>query len=541
MKKRMIRWLSLLLLLIAAVVPVRAEQTDSAAGSTGGKTELHLADLNAPDIKLGLPLVSAADIAVAEQLPLAQVVHYKDVLLGYMDVASGRIDAFIYDEVQMKLSLEHGVQGVRMLENEYMDRKLKVCMGISPVSHIPDLEKQANTFLAELHENGTIDDMLRRWVWDAERTMSEIELPSDPTYHLVVGTSGIAMPFSYYEGEALTGMDIEMAYRFASWLGADLEFQIYDYDAIVPAALSGKVDIILANLQYTDERVESGLIFSEEIYEGRNAILVRDDTQAAAQGSTETGTAGKESGDAENTFWSRIASSFEKTFLRENRWKMFLEGVGTTLLITVLSLLFGTALGFLLFMLCRNGNPAANYITRFCSWLVLGTPMVVLLMILYYIILGSVDISGTVVAVMGFTLTFGASVLGLLKMGVGAVDPGQYEAAYALGHSSRQTFFEVILPQAIPVILPAFKGEIVGLIKATAVVGYIAVQDLTKMGDIVRSRTYEAFFPLIAVTVIYFLLEGLLGLLVSRLDIRFDPKRRSREQILKGVKTSDKD
>jgi polar amino acid transport system substrate-binding protein len=165
--------------------------------------------------------------------------------------------------------------------------------------------------------------------------------------------------------------------------------------------------------------------------------------------------------------------------------------------------------------------------------------MVVLLMILFYIVFGNVAINGVAVAVIGFTLTFGAAVYGLLKMGVGAIDRGQYEAAYALGYSIRRTFFRIVLPQAIPHILPAYKGEIVGLIKATAIVGYIAVQDLTKMGDIVRSRTYEAFFPLIAVTIIYFVLEGLIALAVSRISINIDPKRRSRADILKGVKTDD--
>ena len=136
-------------------------------------------------------------------------------------------------------------------------------------------------------------------------------------------------------------------------------------------------------------------------------------------------------------------------------------------------------------------------------------------------------------------ITIGAAVFGLLKMGVGTIDRGQYEAAYALGYANRRTFFRIILPQAIPHILPAYKGEIVGLIKATAIVGYIAVQDLTKMGDIVRSRTYEAFFPLIAVSVIYFVLEGLLGLLVSKIQIRMNPKKRRPETILKGVKLHD--
>jgi polar amino acid transport system substrate-binding protein len=234
-----------------------------------------------------------------------------------------------------------------------------------------------------------------------------------------------------------------------------------------------------------------------------------------------------------------IASSFEKTFLREDRWKLFVSGVLITLIITLLSIIFGTILGFAVFMLCRDGNPAANFVTRFCLWLVQGMPMVVLLMILYYIIFGKVAIDGVAVAVIGFTLTFGATVFGLLKMGIGAVEIGQYEAAYALGYSKQRTFFKIILPQALPHVLPAYKGEIVGLIKATAIVGYIAVQDLTKMGDIVRSRTYEAFFPLIAVTVIYFLLEALIGLFVLRISVNFNPKRRRKEDILKGVRTHD--
>ena len=115
-------------------------------------------------------------------------------------------------------------------------------------------------------------------------------------------------------------------------------------------------------------------------------------------------------------------------------------------------------------------------------------------------------------------------------------DSGQYEAAYALGYSNRRTFFRIILPQAVPHILPSYRGEVIGLIKATAVVGYIAVQDLTKMGDIVRSRTYEAFFPLIAVTVIYFVLEALLGFLIRRITISINPKKRKREKILKGIR-----
>jgi len=238
-------------------------------------------------------------------------------------------------------------------------------------------------------------------------------------------------------------------------------------------------------------------------------------------------------------YFEQIRQSFNKTFIRENRWKLFAQGIGVTVLITFLSIVFGTALGFLIFMLCRNGNAAANGIARVYTRLVQGLPVVVLLMVLYYIIFGRLSISGITVSVLCFTMTFSSSVFGLLKMGVGMIDPGQYEAAYALGHANRHTFFRIIFPQAIPHVLAAYRGDIVALIKATSIVGYIAVHDLTKMGDIVRSRTYEAFFPLIAISVMYFVLEELFSFLVRRIEVLVNPRTRTREEILKGLKTHD--
>jgi len=234
---------------------------------------------------------------------------------------------------------------------------------------------------------------------------------------------------------------------------------------------------------------------------------------------------------------SSIKESFSKTFIREHRYRLFLKGISATLAITVLSMLFGTLLGFIMYLWCRRGGRIADPVTRFCVWLVQGMPGIVLLMILYYVVFGKADISGMWVAVIGFTMTFAASVYSMILSGVNAVDPGQTEASYALGFTDTQTFFGIILPQAARHFMPAYKAEIVALIKATAVVGYIAVQDLTKMGDIVRSRTYEAFFPLIAVAVIYFVLSGILKAVVGRITLHVDPETRSNAKILKGIKT----
>lgn len=294
-----------------------------------------------------------------------------------------------------------------------------------------------------------------------------------------------------------------------------------NFDGVLASVQAGKCDFACACLAATEERKES-VDFSEPHFAESVVFVVLDST------------AGKQ-----ESFLDGVRASFEKTFIRENRWQLFVEGIGTTMLITVLSILFGTALGFGVFMLCRNGNPVANALTRFCVWLVQGMPVVVLLMILYYVIFGKIAISGTAVSVIGFTLVFGAAVYGMLKAGVGAIDRGQTEAAYALGYSDHKAFFRVVLPQAIPHFLPSYKGQITALIKATAVVGYVAVQDLTKMGDIVRSRTYEAFFPLIAVAVIYFVLAAILTFLVNKVEIRIDPRKRSRKELLKGVKADD--
>ena len=162
-----------------------------------------------------------------------------------------------------------------------------------------------------------------------------------------------------------------------------------------------------------------------------------------------------------------------------------------------------------------------------------GTPIVVLLMILYYVVFGQIDIPALLVSVLGFSVNFAVYVSEMMRTGIDAVDPGQIEAAVALGYTRPQTFLKITFPQAARHFLPVFKGEFISMVKMTSVVGYIALQDLTKVSDIIRSRTLEAFFPLIATAVLYFLISNLLILALSLVEVRLDPKRRKR--VLKGA------
>ncbi len=386
------------------------------------------------------------------------------------------------------------------------------------------LRDQFNEFLGTIVYNGTMDELLTEW-------FSPDDVSPEPIrdYEKLPATNGVLRmatesgyePFEFVQDGVVVGYDVDIAALFCKAYGYRLEVVDMNYDAILPSVNSGKCDFGGAGISITPERAES-VYFSDPNYSGSARVAVM--TSAAPSGPAPS-------------FWDSIRSSFEKTFLRENRWRLFLSGIITTMIITLSTILAGTVLGFLVFLMCRKGNPVAQGITAFMTSLLQGMPLVVLLMIFYYIIFGNVAVSGILVSVIAFSLTFGASVYSMLRMGVGAVDRGQYEAAWALGYSDRRTFFKIILPQALPHVMPAYQGEIVSLLKSTAVVGYIAVQDLTKISDIVRSRTYEAFFPLIAITVIYFALEALLGFLVSR--IRFNPRRRKTADILKGVKTDD--
>ena len=312
-----------------------------------------------------------------------------------------------------------------------------------------------------------------------------------------------------------------MAIAFCASRGYGIEIIPMNFDGILPALQSGRIDFSASGFAITPERMES-INFSQPYYSGGTKIVV-----------SSSGDVGKLS------FFDRILDSIEKTFVREERWKLFVQGSINTLLITVFSILCGTLLGFAVFLLCRSRGVVINTVTSWFMWLLQGMPMVVLLMILYYIIFGNTSLSGMVISIVGFSLTFGVAVFGMLKTAVAAVDSGQYEAACALGYTPRRTFFRIILPQALPFMTEPYRGEIISLIKATSIVGYIAVLDLAKMGDLVRSRTYEAFFPLIAVMLIYFILEGILGTLVRVITDRMDPRKRKNGLLLKGVKEHD--
>jgi polar amino acid transport system substrate-binding protein len=232
-------------------------------------------------------------------------------------------------------------------------------------------------------------------------------------------------------------------------------------------------------------------------------------------------------------FMASIQDSFNKTFVVEDRYQLILAGLWTTIVISIMSLLFGSILGAVICAMRRSRSRVLSGLARFYIRLIQGIPIVLILMILYYILFAKVDIDPVLIAIVGFSINFAAYSAEIFRTAIDATDKGQLEAAYALGFTRVSSFFKVTLPQALRHIIPIFQGEFISMVKMTSVVGYIAIQDLTKMTDIIRSRTFDAFFPLVVTALIYFVITYFFIILLGKVEVKIDPKRRKR--VVKGI------
>ena len=233
-------------------------------------------------------------------------------------------------------------------------------------------------------------------------------------------------------------------------------------------------------------------------------------------------------------WFEKLKADFVLNFVQANRWKYLLSGLGNTLLITLVALMIGIVIGVVIAMvrstydktadgarktLGRRLFGVADWFCRVYLTVLRGTPVVVQLMIIYYVIFASSD-NGIMVAALAFGLNSGAYVAEIVRGGIMSIDNGQFEAGRSLGFNYVQTMRFIIIPQTVKNVLPSLANEFITLLKETSVAGYVAVQDLTKGGDIIRSRTYSPFMPLIAVALIYLVLVMFFTKLVSILERR---------------------
>ncbi len=223
--------------------------------------------------------------------------------------------------------------------------------------------------------------------------------------------------------------------------------------------------------------------------------------------------------------WEDFKAQFILNFVDDGRWHYLANGLLVTLKLTFFAVLLGLVLGFCIAMIKNiHDNTGklkiANFLCNLYLTVIRGTPVVVQLMIIYFVIFGSVRIDKALTAILAFGINSGAYQAEIFRAGIQSIPKGQMEAGRSLGFSYLQTMTRIIMPQAIKNVIPTLLNEVITLLKETSVAGYIALEDLTKGGDIIRSRTYSAFMPLIAVALIYLVMVLILERLVRAIERR---------------------
>ncbi len=210
-----------------------------------------------------------------------------------------------------------------------------------------------------------------------------------------------------------------------------------------------------------------------------------------------------------------IIEAFKNNLIEEDRYMMIVDGLYATLIITVFAAIFGTILGGGICWMRMNRHKWLRKTAEAYIDIMRGTPVLVLLMLMYYVVMAPVEADAILVAIITFAMNASAYICEMLRTSIESVSKGQTEAGLSLGLTKSQTFFRIVLPQAVQKVIPVYQGELISLLKNTSIVGYIAVMDMTKASDLIRSRTFDAFFPLIIVAIIYFLIAWLIGLLLK--------------------------
>lgn len=484
------------------------------------------ADLNG---KTFVSTVGSSYASMIEELfPDSEIIYVQDWADEDMFVTLGKADALLVEQSSCEFVTEVYPELVCLEEPV---GRLECRFSYAGTQFGEQLRDEINEYLAMIEKDGTMAEIWDKWD-DPNEAPDHIdvplmEVPSRGTVH--VATSLDWPPMAYQSGDQPVGYFIELGLRFCAYAGYEPELENVTIQSALAGIGTGKYDWICYGMVQTPEATD--VYFSTPLYSEPVYVVINKSNYG---GYTEDE---EEHGSFVEEFFEGINESFTKNFIVESRWKMLLSGLGVTAMLSILSGIFGTLLGAAVCALRMSSNTYATAFGRIYIKTVRGIPIMVTLMIIYYVVFGRSSMSAFWACVIGFSVDFSAYCAEIMRSGIEAVPYKQTRAAVALGFSGRTAFRKVVIPQAVVHILPVYVGQFISMVKMTSVAGYISVEDLTKISDIIRSRTYEAFFPLIFSALVYFLLAVLLTSLLKILQQRVDPALRPRT--IKGVDMHD--
>lgn len=411
-------------------------------------------------VQIGTTGAIYAEDFVAEN-PGTEVIRYNKGADAVQALKQQKIDAVLIDE-QPALAFVEKNNELTIADEEFAMEEYAI--GIAKEN--TELLYQINDALEAIKVNGTMDEIVANYIGD-EKGEHPYESPEGLTLGngtLTMATNVAFPPYEYYKDKTAVGIDIDMMQAIADYLNMDLVVSDMEFDSVIMAVQSGKADVAAAGLTVTEDRLKN-ISFSESYTTAKQVIIYNNGEKAEKMS---------------------LADKIYQTFIEKNRWQYIPKGLANTLLITVFR----------------------------------GTPMVVQLLIMYYVVFAQTAVNPLIAAVIAFGLNSGAYLSEAIRSGIMAIEIGQFEAGRSMGFNYHETVRYIIMPQAIKVSLPAIFNEYIALLKESSIVGYIGLMDLTKAGDIIRSNTYEALVPLVSVALVYLVLVMIMTSLVSRLERR---------------------
>ncbi len=493
MKKK----LSLLLLAVVSAMFIGCGQKAEEAG----KIVKTIDDLEGS--KIGVQIGTIGDIYASDyegDEAGTTIERYNKVADAMQALKQGKIDCVIIDE-QPAIACTKGEDALVILDEPFTLEDYAICIA-------KDNEKllnKVNVALEELKEDGTVDQITANYIGDDTKGTCPYVTPEGTTYEngkLVAATNVAFPPYEFYDKGEPVGIDMELIKAIGDKLGMEVEIEDMEFDSIINAVDSHKADVGIAGMTMTEERLKS-INFSVSYVTTKQVIVSRNPDAS-----------GKGLGFVEN---------FKRNFIEDNRWQYLTKGLVNTIIIAVCAVLAGMLIGFLVAIVRVTFDKTGKFslLNKICKLylaIIRGTPIMIQLLIIFYVVFKSVNVPKLVVAIIAFAINSGAYVAEIMRGGIMSIDDGQMEAGRSLGLSYRQTMVSIILPQAIKNVLPALANEFISLIKETSICGYIGLMDLTRGGDIIRSITYEALLPLVGVAIIYLIIVQLLNLGVGKLE-----------------------
>lgn len=477
----------LLMLLLAGMFAACGEK------EAGGQLQVYqsMDDLNGK--KVATLTGCFQEAIIEEKYPEVEVLRIDNAADVVQALATKRCEAVVLDDYIFMFH-QQTVEGLASLKEPLVVAQMGFCFA---KGENIELREKFNEFLKKVQTDGTYDEIYDRWMYHAnEAEMPEIPLPQDNN-PIRIATCSTSPPMCYIKNGELVGFDIELATRFAQYVGRSIVWSDMNFASVIPALVSGKQDMIVASVNITPARAEA-IDFSDPYFECGSLIGIR------AENSTDYVTGSGIVSDKGG--FEKVKESFYRNIIEEDRYLMIWSGLKLTALISLFASLFGTVLGALVCWMRMSRYKLMRKIAEIYISIMRGTPVLVLLMLMFYVVFAGTSVDAVMVSIITFGMNFAAYVSEMFRTSIEGVDRGQTEAGVALGFTPVQTFIHIVMPQAFKQVLPVYKGELISLIKMTSIVGYIAVQDLTKVSDIIRSRTFDAFFPLLMVALLYFVL-----------------------------------